>query len=91
MLKPQLKNNLEQGCTSFFQGPKFIYPFDLNFENLMQHSPGGQHTHDMLVFIVNLIVGSELAPQVRVPSSLPVLYVIIILGLVAESNQDFEL
>ena len=41
----------------------------------MQHSPKDQHTHDMLDFFLNLIVGSELAPQVRVPSSLPVLYI----------------
>ena len=40
----------------------------------MQHSPKDQHTHDMLDFFLNLIVGPELAPQVRVPSSLPVLY-----------------
>ena len=41
----------------------------------MQHSPTHEHYRDMFVFIVNQIVGSELAPPVHVISSLPVLYV----------------
>ena len=49
----------------------------------MQHSPRDQHTHDMLDFFLNLIVGPELAPQVRVPSSLPVLYIIDILTVIS--------
>ena len=40
----------------------------------MQHSPTHEHYRDMFVFIVNQIVGSELAPPVHVISSLPVLY-----------------
>ena len=41
----------------------------------MGHSPIDLHTHDMLVFFLNLVVGPELAPPVHVCSSLPVLYV----------------
>ena len=40
----------------------------------MGHSPIDLHTHDMLVFFLNLVVGPELAPPVHVYSSLPVLY-----------------
>ena len=40
----------------------------------MGNSPTDLHTHDMLVFFLNLIVGPELAPPVQRGSSLPVLY-----------------
>ena len=40
----------------------------------MGNSPTDMHTHDMLVFFLNLIVGPELAPPVQRGSSLPVLY-----------------
>ena len=40
----------------------------------MGNSPTDMHTHDMLVFFLNHIVGPELAPPVHVYSSLPVLY-----------------
>ena len=40
----------------------------------MGHSPIDLHTHDMLVFFLNLVVGPELAPPVHVDFSLPVLY-----------------
>ena len=42
----------------------------------MQHSPTHEHYEYMFVFIVNQIVGPELAPPVYVRSSLPVLYVL---------------
>ena len=42
----------------------------------MGHSPIDLHTHDMLVFFLNLVVGPELAPPVHVDFSLPVLYII---------------
>ena len=54
----------------FFRGPNFYY---LDLEKLMGHSPIELHTHDMLVFFLNLVVGPELAPPVHVYSSLPVL------------------
>ena len=40
----------------------------------MGHSPIDLHTHDMLIFFLNLVVGPELAPPVYVDFSLPVLY-----------------
>ena len=65
---------VEGECTTFFRSPHFLYLWVLNLEKLILHSPGDQHTHDMLVFFVNLIIGPELAPPVHVYSSLPVLY-----------------
>ena len=47
---------------------------ELEAEKLMGGSPGGEHTHDMLVLFVNLIVGLENHPPVQRDSSLPVLY-----------------
>ena len=43
----------------------------------MGNSPIDLHTHDMLVFFLNLVVGPELAPPVHVDFSLPVLYLYI--------------
>ena len=40
----------------------------------MGNSPTDMHTHDMLVFFLNHIVGPELAPPVQRGSSLPPLY-----------------
>ena len=50
----------------------------------MGHSPIDLHTHDMLVFFLNLVVGPELAPPVHVDFSLPVLYVELL--VVVKSN-----
>ena len=55
----------------FFPGPPI---YELEAEKLMGNSLGGVHTHDMLVFIVNLIVWLENHPPVQRCSSLPVLY-----------------
>ena len=55
----------------FFPGAPF---HELEAEKLMGGSLGGVHTHDMLLFIVNLIVGLENHPPVQRCSSLPVLY-----------------
>ena len=55
----------------FFPGPPI---YELEAENLMGGSLGGVHTHDMLVFLLNLIVGLENHPPVQWCSSLPVLY-----------------
>ena len=41
----------------------------------MGNSPTDMHTHDMLVFFLNHIVGPELAPPVQRGSSLPPLYI----------------
>ena len=41
----------------------------------MGHSPIDLHTHDMLDFFLNLVIGPELAPPVHVYFSLPVLYI----------------
>ena len=55
----------------FFPGALF---HELEAEKLMGGSLGGVHTHDMLLFIVNQIVGLENHPPVQRCSSLPVLY-----------------
>ena len=47
---------------------------ELEAEKLMGGSLGVEHTHDMLVLFVNLIVGLENHPPVQRDSSLPVLY-----------------
>ena len=49
---------------------------ELEAEKLMGGSLGVEHTHDMLVLFVNLIVGLENHPPVQRDSSLPVLYLI---------------
>ena len=46
---------------------------ELEAEKLMGGSLGVEHTHDMLVLFVNLIVGLENHPPVQRDSSLPVL------------------
>ena len=48
---------------------------ELEAEKLMGGSLGVEHTHDMLVLFVNLIVGLENHPPVQRDSSLPVLYI----------------
>ena len=63
---------VEGGCTTFFQDPPI---YELEAEKLMGNSLGGEHSYDMLLFIVNLIVGLENHPPVQRCSSLPVLYV----------------
>ncbi len=55
----------------FFPGAPF---HELEAEKLMGNSLGGVHTHDMLLFIVSLIVWLENHPPVQRCSSLPVLY-----------------
>ena len=59
----------------------------------MGHSPIDLHTHDMLVFFLNLVVGPELAPPVHVDFSLPVLYFLQVLyrGLEKDSFLHGEL
>ena len=47
---------------------------ELEAKKLMGGSLGVEHTHDMLVLFVNLIVGLENHPPVQRCSSLPVLY-----------------
>ena len=51
---------------------------ELEAEKLMGGSLGVEHTHDMLVLFVNLIVGLENHPPVQRDSSLPVLYIFMI-------------
>ena len=53
----------------FFPGAPI---YELEAEKLMGNSLGGVHTHDMLLFIVNLIVWLEFTPPVQRCSSLPV-------------------
>ena len=56
----------------------------------MGHSPIDLHTHDMLVFFLNLVVGPELAPPVHVDFSLPVLYIFNLFSKIYENLLILE-